>query len=159
MGTSTSSPRTSDSDNVSVISVTVKSGFSPASGSPFPAGQNPSDIAVADFNGDDSLDIAVSNHGVKTRNCAAGLTARTICIGAGSPFNVESSPHPHGIRPRFSMATRSRTLPLIVGENKSTRDLGNGDGAFQTPGMKFEAGNALPSPARGRYERGAMQTS
>src|SRR5262245_41526082 len=38
-----------------------KGGFTEASGSPFPAGQNCADIATADFNGDGNLDVAIAN--------------------------------------------------------------------------------------------------
>src|SRR5437899_659498 len=53
------------SGNVSVYLGDGKGGFSQASGSPFPAGQNCADIATGDLNGDGNLDIAIANHGVK----------------------------------------------------------------------------------------------
>ena len=37
-------------------------GFHEAANSPLPAGDNPTDLAVADFNGDGLLDVAVANH-------------------------------------------------------------------------------------------------
>ena len=35
--------------------------FSPASGSPYPVGKGPYQLAAADFNGDGKLDLAVAN--------------------------------------------------------------------------------------------------
>ncbi len=35
--------------------------FTPASGSPYPVGQGPYQIAAGDFNGDGKLDLAVTN--------------------------------------------------------------------------------------------------
>jgi hypothetical protein len=55
------------SQNLSVYLGDSKGGFVQAEGSPFPAGQNPSDIALGDFNGDGTTDVAISNHGVKFR--------------------------------------------------------------------------------------------
>ena len=52
------------SDSVSVYLGDGKGKFAQAVGSPFPAGQEPNDLATGDFNGDGSLDIAVANHGV-----------------------------------------------------------------------------------------------
>ncbi len=46
------------------ISVVVGSGqgpFSPAPGSPFAAGPNPNDLAIADVDGSGSLDLVVAN--------------------------------------------------------------------------------------------------
>jgi len=131
----------SDSNNVSVYLGDGKGGFSPASGSPFPAGQNPSDIAVADFNGDDNLDIAVSNHGVKTVTVLLGKGKGQFALAPGSPFNVESSPHPHGIASADFNGDKKPDIAVDSwGENKVLVIFGKGDGTFQTPGMKFEAG-------------------
>ena len=131
----------SDSNNVSVYLGDGKGGFSPAVGSPFPAGQNPSDIAVADFNGDDNLDIAVSNHGVKTVTVLLGNGKGQFALAPGSPFNVESSPHPHGIASADFNGDKKPDIAVDSwGENKVLVIFGKGDGTFQTPGMKFEAG-------------------
>src|SRR5437764_4601043 len=131
----------SDSNNVSVYLGDGKGGFSPAPGSPFSAGQNPSDIAVADFNGDDSLDIAVSNHGVRTVTVLVGNGKGQFALAPGSPFNVESSPHPHGIASAdFNCDKKPDVAVDSWGENRVLVIFGNGDGTFQTPGMKFEAG-------------------
>ncbi|HEY0347576.1 MAG TPA: VCBS repeat-containing protein [Pyrinomonadaceae bacterium] len=131
----------SDSNNVSVYLGDGKGGFSPAPGSPFPAGQNPSDIAVADFNGDDSLDIAVSNHGVKTVTVLLGNGKGQFALAPGSPFNVESSPHPHGIASADFNGDKKPDIAVDSwGENKVLVIFGKGDGTFQTPGMKLETG-------------------
>jgi hypothetical protein len=49
------------SGNVSVYLGDGKGQFSQPSGSPFAAGQEPNDIATADFNGDGKLDLAVAS--------------------------------------------------------------------------------------------------
>src|SRR5260370_7488420 len=52
------------SGNVSVYLGDGKGGFSQPNGSPFPAGQNPTDITTGDFNGDGNLDIPIATHAV-----------------------------------------------------------------------------------------------
>src|SRR3954466_2771535 len=52
----------SGSSDVTVLLGDGKGGFAPAAGSPFPAGKNPNDIAVADFDGNGTLDLALPNH-------------------------------------------------------------------------------------------------
>jgi len=49
------------SDNVTVLLGNGKGGFTVAQGSPFKVGTNPSSVAVGDFNGDSSPDLAVAN--------------------------------------------------------------------------------------------------
>jgi hypothetical protein len=130
-----------DSGNVSVYLGDGKGGFSQAGGSPFPAGQEPSDIAVANFNGDDNLDIAVSNHGVRTVTVLLGNGKGQFSLAPGSPFNVESRPHPHGIAIADFNGDRKPDVAVDSwGENKVLVIFGKGDGTFQTPGMKFETG-------------------
>src|ERR1051325_9299458 len=50
------------SNDVSILLNDGKGGFAPATGSPFLAGHMPNDIAIADFNGDGKLDLALANH-------------------------------------------------------------------------------------------------
>jgi hypothetical protein len=85
------------SSNLSVYLGDGKGGFSQASGSPFPTGPNPSDIAVGDFNGDGNPDLAIANHAVKLVTVLLGNSKGQFSFAPGSPFSVPSNPHPHGI--------------------------------------------------------------
>ncbi len=85
------------SNDVSVLLGDGRGGFIPASGSPFPAGKNPNDVAVADVNHDGNDDLVFANH---------DTTYLTLLLGDGhggfkpalsSPIQVHSRPHPYGV--------------------------------------------------------------
>ena len=127
--------------NVSVYLGDGKGGFSQPNGSPFPAGPDPSDIATGDFNGDGSLDAVIANHGVKLVNALLGNGKGQFSLAPGSPFSVESNPHPHGIA--VADFNGDKKLDIAVdswAENKVLVMFGNGNGTFQTPGTKFDVG-------------------
>ena len=131
------------SSDLSVYLGDGKGGFSQAKGSSFSAGPNPSDIAVGDFNGDGNLDVAIANHGVKLVTVLLGNGKGQFSFAPGSPFSVPSNPHPHGIV--AADFNGDKKLDLTVdswGENKVLVLFGNGDGTFQTPGVKFDVGDA-----------------
>jgi len=118
-----------------------KGGFSQPNGSPFSAGQNPTDLATGDFNGDGSLDIAIANHGVKLVTVLLGNRKGQFSFAPGSPFNVESNPHPHGMA--VADFNGDKKLDIAIdswAENKLLVMFGNGDGTFQTPGIKLDVG-------------------
>src|SRR5438034_2633223 len=129
------------SANVSVYLGDGKGGFSQTNGSPYSAGQNPTDIATGDFNGDGSLDIAIANHGVKLVTALLGNGKGQFSFAPGSPFAVESNPHPHGIAVADFNGDQKPDVAIDSWvENEVLVMFGKGDGAFQTPGTKFEVG-------------------
>ena len=133
----------STSGDLSVYLGDGKGGFSQAPGSPFPAGPNPSDIAVGDFNGDGNLDVAVANHAVKLVTVLLGNGNGQFSLAPGSPFSVESNPHPHGIAVADFNGDKKPDIAIDSwGENRVLVLFGNGDGTFQTPGVKFDVGAA-----------------
>ena len=129
------------SGNVSVYLGDGKGGFTQAGGSPFTAGQTPGDLAVADFNGDGNPDIAVAHHGVKLVSILLGNGKGQFMLAAGSPFNVESNPHPHGIAVADFNGDHKPDIAIDSwAENKVLVLFGNGNGTMQTPGTKFDVG-------------------
>ena len=116
-----------------------KGDFSPAAGSPFPAGNSPNDIAVGDFNGDGRADLAFANHEVQQLsillNDGHGRLVR------GTPVNVTVRPHPHGIATadfngdgHLDLATdswASDELEILAGDGK---------GRFHPPGSYVRVG-------------------
>src|SRR2546421_951489 len=129
------------SRNVSVYLGDNKGGFAQASGSPFAAGNKPNDIDAADFDGDGSVDIAIANHGVKTVTVLLGNGKGQFALAPGSPFAVESNPHPHGIAVADFNGDKKPDIAVDSwAEDKVLVMFGKGDGTFQTPGTKFEVG-------------------
>lgn len=102
--------------------------FTPTSASPMAVGASYS-IAVADFNGDGKLDLAVANYGTNTVTILLGNGDGTFTQATGSPIPVGSAP--------YAIATGDFTgsgkLDLAVanyGSNNVSMLLGNGDGTF-----------------------------
>ena len=131
----------SDSGNASVYLGDGKGGFAQANGSPFSAGQNPADITTGDFNSDGNADIAIANHGAKLVTVLLGNGRGQFSSAPGSPISVESNPHPHGIAVADFNGDRKPDIAIDSwAENKVLVIFGKGDGAFQTPGVKFDVG-------------------
>lgn len=131
----------SESANVTVYLGDGKGAFKQAQGSPFPAGQECSDVAAGDFNGDGNPDLAIANHGIKTVTILLGNGKGQFSLAPGSPLSVESTPHPHGIAVGYFDGDRNADIAIDSwGENKVLVLFGKGDGTFQSPGVKFEVG-------------------
>jgi len=85
------------SNNVSVLLGSVDSTskanglFTEAPGSPFPVGNNPRSVIVADFNGDGFLDLAVANQGDNSISLFRGHGDGTFTEFPGSPFQLTNS--------------------------------------------------------------------
>jgi hypothetical protein len=129
------------SGNISVYLGDDHGAFTQAAGSPFTAAQAPADLAVADFNGDGNPDIAVAHHGVKLVSILFGNGKGQFTLAPGSPFNVESNPHPHGIAVADFNGDHKPDIAIDSwAENKVLVLFGNGVGTMQTPGRKFDVG-------------------
>jgi VCBS repeat protein len=131
----------SGSGDVSVYLGDGKGGFTQAPGSPFAAGRNCADIAAADFNGDGAIDLAIANHEVRTVTVLLGNRKGQFAFGPGSPFNVESRPHAHGIAVGDFNGDKKPDIAIDSwAENKVLVLYGKGDGTFESPGIKFDVG-------------------
>ena len=86
-----------DGDNVSVLLGDGKGGFSPAHGSPFPAGRHPYGVAAADLDGDERLDLALPNLEGAAVTLLLGDGTGSFRAAPNSPFPVLSRPGFAGI--------------------------------------------------------------
>src|SRR5258708_3529953 len=96
---------TNTADNtVTILLGDGKGKFTEAKGSPFPAGNSPNDICVADFNGDGILDLAFANHEQKSLTVLLGDGHGGFTPAAGSPVAGLSYPHTHRVPAAHSNA-------------------------------------------------------
>lgn len=131
----------SGSRNVTILLGDGTGGFKPAAGSPFAAGDNPNDIAVGDINSDGNLDLAFANHDTDYLTVLAGDGKGSFRPAPGSPFSVQSKPHPHGIAMADFNGDSKPDLTTDDWQNNRVIVLFNdGGGGFASPGVSFPVG-------------------
>jgi len=115
--------------------------FRPAPGAACPTGRAPNDIAVGDFNNDGNIDLVIAN--TETPNL-------TILLGDGkggfkpaphSPFATTSHPHVHGVAVAdFNSDGKLDVVTDSWGNNQIIMLFGDGAGALELPGRRFDTG-------------------
>ncbi len=131
-----------DAGTVSVLLGDGRGEFQEAAGSPLAAGHLPNDIAVADMNGDGNPDLVIPNHQAPTITILLGDGKGGFRTAPGSPFDVHSNPHPHGVTVAdFDGDGKPDVATDSWGENKIELLLGDGKGGLRTPGRFFPVGH------------------
>jgi hypothetical protein len=87
----------SASNNATVLLNTGGGRLAPAAQSPVSAGNEPSDVAVADFDADGHADLVFANHETSLVTVLAGDGRGNFAPMLGSPFDTGSRPHVHGL--------------------------------------------------------------
>jgi hypothetical protein len=132
----------SDSGTISVLLGDGHGAFHQAPGSPFPAGHLPNDIAVADMNNDGNLDLVIANHQSPFLRVFLGDGRGGFHLAPGSPVDVHSYPHPHGvIVGDFNADGKLDAVTDSWGNNQIELLLGDGTGLLRTPGTFFPTGH------------------
>ncbi|MFI5181986.1 MAG: FG-GAP repeat domain-containing protein [Thermoanaerobaculia bacterium] len=129
------------SNDVTVLLGDGRGGFTPAPGSPYPAGHSPNDVAVADLNHDGNPDLVFANHDTSYLTILLGDGKGGFTPAPSSPLTVHSHPHPHGVA--VADFDGDGHLDLVTdswGENKVTVLFGDGKGGFTSPGTTFDVG-------------------
>jgi len=145
------------------VSIAKSSGsFTPATGSPFAVGADPTSVVVADFNGDGIPDLATANNG---QNIGTTVTV-LLGNGSGGFTQAPGSPFAAGDAPRALVTGdfNGDGIPdLAVGNSYPTPNtvtvlLGNGSGAFTAaPGGPAPVGSMPISQVVGDFNRDGIQ--
>ncbi len=117
------------SNNVTILLGNGDGTFNQASGSPIAVGNGADALAVGDFNGDGTLDLAVANYNDATIIILMGNGDGTFTPASGSPLSVGSEP----IAIAVGDFNHDGKLDLVVSDFGSSNVivlLGNGDGTF-----------------------------
>jgi hypothetical protein len=131
----------SGDESLTVLLGDGKGHFQPANGSPVPAGHLPNDVAVADMNRDGNLDLVIANHQSPYITILLGDGKGGFHPAPGSPFDVHSNPHPHGVAVgAFSGATNLDVVTDSWGNNQIELLRGDGKGGLMLPGRFFRVG-------------------
>jgi hypothetical protein len=118
-----------------------KGHFSPTAGSPVSAGHLPNDIAVADMNHDGHSDLVIANHQSPYITVLLGDGKGGFYPAPGSPFDVHSYPHPHGVA--AGVFGPDQNIDVVTdswGNNQIELLRGDGKGGLTTPGRFFTVG-------------------
>jgi hypothetical protein len=129
------------SNNVTILLGDGKGGFTQAKGSPFPAGHDPNDIAIGDFNRDGKLDLAFANHEEKHLTVLLGNGQGGFTPAPNSPFAVEVKPHTHGVA--TGDLNGDGNLDLVTdswGNDQVAVLFGDGTGSFNASGTFLDVG-------------------
>ena len=131
----------SESDNVTILLGDGAGGFKPATGSPFAAGNEPNDLAIGDVNNDGNLDLAFANHDTTYLTVLVGDGKGGFKAAPGSPFTVQSKPHPHGVvMADFNGDGWADLATDDWGNNRITVLFNDKKGGFISPGVSFPVG-------------------
>src|ERR1700761_9364294 len=131
-----------DSGTVTVLLGNGKGQLHEPTGSPFVAGHLPNDIAIADMNGDGNPDLVIADHQSPFLTILLGDGKGGFHPAPGSPVDVHSNPHPHGIvAADFNGDGHPDVVTDSWGTNQIELLLGDGKGGLQTPGKYFATGH------------------
>src|SRR5688572_2005340 len=113
--------------------------FDRSKGSPFSAGENPTDLTLGDFDEDGRLDVAAANH--ETNYLSLLIGDGKGGLSPPSRIPVQSRPHPHGVAAGDFNGDRHIDLAVESWEEDTVLVLpGNGTAAFAGEPMRLSVG-------------------
>ena len=143
----------SGTDSITVLLGNGRGQFVEATGSPLAVGRKPLGLALADFNGDGRLDVAVSNSGSNSVSVLLGDGMASFAPAPGSPFVAAVTPQ--GMTAGDFNGDGIPDLAVSgFGTNDATVLLGDGTGALNpAPGSPLAAGVGPVSVVAGDWDR------
>ena len=131
-----------ENETVTVLLSDGRGQFTAAKGPPIPSGHLPNDIAVADMNHDQHPDLVIANHQSPYIRILLGDGKGGFSLAPGSPVDVHSDPHPHGVAVgAFSDPGKLDVITDSWGNNRIELLQGDGTGRLRTPGRFFPVGH------------------
>jgi len=131
-----------DAGTVTVLLGDGQKKFTSAKGSPIPAGSQPNDLALADMNGDGHLDLVIPNHQTPYITILLGDGKGGFTPAPGSPFDVHSNPHSHGVAVAdFDGDGRPDVVTDSWADNQVELLAGDAHGGLHLPGRFFAVGH------------------
>src|SRR5262249_43047277 len=144
-----------DSGNISVLLGNGDGTFQAAVN--FGAGNNPSSIAVGDFNGDGIQDLAVANNSFSSDNVSVLLGNGDGTFQAAVNFGAGNNPSSIAVGDFNGDGVQDLTVAHgFFGSNSVSVLLGSGDGTFQEA-VNFVAGDRAFSVAVGDFNGDGVQ--
>lgn len=130
------------SNTVTVLLGNGTGGFTPAPNSPFPVGNTPESVAVGDFDGNGTEDLAVANVNSNNVTVLLGNGSGGFSAASGSPISVGTNPFSVAVAD-FDSNGKLDLATANYGGNVTVL-MGNGSGGFtQHSGSPFSAGGAV----------------
>lgn len=134
---------------ITVLRNDGKAHFNAVPGSPFAAGEQPTDIAFGDLDRDGHIDLVIANHQVPHISVLLGDGRGSFTPAPGSPDPVTVKPHPHGVAVG-AFCGSDQPLDVLVdswGTNEIELLVGDGSGRLRD-GPRFAAGPGTDAPLR-----------
>jgi hypothetical protein len=140
------------SNSITILRGAGNGTFSEVAGSPIPVGTGPEGVAVCDFNGDDILDLAVTNFGSGTVSILIGRANGSFT--PGTPVPVGNGPT--AIVMGYFNADQVQDLAVAnFSRNTVSILMGNGNGGFSVTSQAV--GGSLISLVVGKFDGNTTQ--
>ena len=142
------------SNNMHILLGNGDGTFSNASGSPITVGSSPRAVVKGYFNGDNNLDLAVSNGGSNNLSILLGNGNGTFSPASGSPLAGGGAPF-QTVVAKFNNDNHFDLAVANIGEGTVRIYLGDGNGGFTQFGSAISSGQFTSYIALGHFNADA----